>query len=256
MERFELAERCVREAGLMLRRSQIEEGDIAYKSSYHDLVTYWDKHTEQFLRQKILETFPGDAIVGEEYPEAGGSDGVVWYIDPIDGTTNFVNQHRNYAISVGCWAQSEPLFGLVLDVERDALYWAKKSEGAWRDQTRLHVSSRGELRSMLLTTAGVRQAFMADNPWREQLMKLAKSVRAVRCLGSVALELCELAAGEADIFVTVRAEPWDYNAARIILEEAGGAIYNLDAQTLPHDRKSTVLAVNSPETLQMFRELI
>lgn len=255
MERFELAERCVREAGLTLRQSRLAEGDIAFKSGHQDLVTYWDKHTEQYLRKAILDAFPDDSIVGEEYPESDGSAGVTWYIDPIDGTTNFVNQHRNYAISIGCWAQDGPLFGLVLDVERDALYWAKKSEGAWRDRTRLHVSSRNNLRDMLLTTAGVQHAFMEDNPWRERLVRAARSVRAVRCLGSVALELCELAAGEADIFATVRAEPWDYNAARIILEEAGGAIYNLNAETLPRDGRSTVLAVNSPETLKLLKEL-
>ena len=72
-------------------------------------------------------------------------------------------------------------------------------------------------------------------------------VRGVRCLGSVALELCEVASGRADLFITMRSSPWDHNAARIILEEAGGAIFALDGSELPLNHKSTVLALNSVE---------
>ena len=117
MERFELATAAIREAGAVLRQSRLKSSDIAIKTGYQDLVTYWDRKTEQLLRSRILSAFPDDAIVGEEYPPSNvGKRGVVWYIDPIDGTTNFINQNSNYAVSVGCWAGEEPLFGLVLDV--------------------------------------------------------------------------------------------------------------------------------------------
>ena len=87
------------------------------KMGHQDLVTHWDRRVERMLRSAILETFPQDSIVGEEYPpEECRAGAVTWYIDPIDGTTNFINQHQNYAISVGCWEGSLPLFGLVLDV--------------------------------------------------------------------------------------------------------------------------------------------
>ena len=112
MERFALAREPLRE-------SRLREDEIQHKSGYQDLVTRWDKETEQFLRRGISEAFPQDIIVGEEYPAANeGAEGCTWYLDPIDGTTNFVSQHRNYAVSVGCWRGEEPLFGLVLDVER------------------------------------------------------------------------------------------------------------------------------------------
>ena len=75
----------------------------------------------------------------------------------------------------------------------------------------------------------------------------SRKVRGVRCLGSVALELCEVAAGRADLFVTMRSSPWDHNAARIILEEAGGAIFTVDGDELPLGQKSTVLAFNDME---------
>ncbi len=248
MERFELAEAVVRQAGDTLRRSHLTESDVYFKAGHQDLVTYWDKQIERLLRGEILSAFPDDTIVGEEYPPSNGG-GTVWYIDPIDGTTNFVNQHRNYAISVGCWDGAEPLFGIVYDVERDMLYWAKRGGGAWRNSEALHVSRRTNLREMLMTTPGVQYSFLAPHAWHDKLVKLAKSVRGVRCLGSVALELCELAAGEADIFATMRSSPWDHNAARIILSEAGGVIYNIEGGPLPLDAKSTVLALCSPDVL-------
>ena len=119
MERFALARELVLQAGAALRESRLREDEIQHKSGYQDLVTRWDKETEQFLRRGISEAFPQDIIVGEEYPASNeGAEGCTWYLDPIDGTTNFVSQHRNYAVSVGCWRGEEPLFGLVLDAGR------------------------------------------------------------------------------------------------------------------------------------------
>lgn len=257
MERFELAAAAIREAGAALRQSRLRSGDIEIKTSYQDLVTYWDRKTEQLLRGRILSAFPGDAIVGEEYPPSNGDErGVVWYIDPIDGTTNFINQSSNYAISVGCWAGDEPLFGLVLDVERDALYSARPGAGAWLEGRPLHVTSRTSLCEMLLTTPGVQYSFLEPHPWQERLVKLARAVRGVRCLGSVALELCELAAGKADLFVTMRSSPWDHNAARIIVTEAGGLVRDITGAELPLGVKSTVLAVNSQRALEEIRRLL
>ena len=86
------------------------------------------------------------------------------------------------------------------------------------------------------------------------LLRLAREVRGVRSLGSVALELCALAAGEADLFVTLRSCPWDHNAGRIILAEAGGSLCDLEGEFLPLDRRTPVLAANAPETLRLVRE--
>ena len=250
MERFDLVSEAVRRAGAALRSGSLKNGDVHFKTGYKDLVTYWDKQIEQMLRRELLTAFPDDTIVGEEYPPSNeGHAGMVWYIDPIDGTTNFVNQHRNYAISVGCWSGSEPLFGLVLDVERDTLCWAKPGAGAWRDNTPLHVSGCTDLHEMLMTTPGVQYTFLEPHEWQEKMVKLARKVRGVRCLGSVALELCEVASGEADLFVTLRSSPWDHNAARIILSEAGGAICTVTGASLSINEKSTVLAANSVENL-------
>ena len=146
---------------------------------------------------------------------------------------------------MGCWDGSVPLFGLVLDVERKTLYWGKHGGGAWQDQTPIHTSVRRELSELLLTTPGLQYTFLESHPYQERMIRLARKVRGVRCLGSVALELCEVAAGRADLFVTMRSSPWDHNAARIILEEAGGAIFTVAGDELPLEQKSTVLALNA-----------
>lgn len=248
MERFDVAEEIIQEAGKILRRCHLEQREIIQKTDHQDLVTFWDRKIEQQLRHSILTAFPQDSIVGEEYPPQGNCDRkVTWYLDPIDGTTNFINQRQNYAISMGCWEGTNPLFGLVLDVERETLYWAKRGGGAWQDQTQIHTSGRRELSELLLTTPGLQYTFLEPHPYQERMIRLSRKVRGVRCLGSVALELCEVAAGRADLFVTMRSSPWDHNAARIILEEAGGAIFTVDGDELPLDQKSTVLALNAME---------
>ena len=246
MDRFDVALEMMQAAGDTLRQCHLEQAEIRQKTGPQDLVTFWDRRIEQLLRESIWKVFPQDSIVGEEYPpqETGG---VTWYLDPIDGTTNFINQHRNYAVSVGCWEGTVPLFGMVLDVERRELYWARPGAGAWQNETPLHVSAGREIPDLLLTTPGVAYTFLERHPQQKQLLRLARRVRGVRCLGSVALELCEVAAGRADVFVTMRSSPWDHNAARIILEEAGGAIFTVEGKQLPLNEKSTVLAVNSAE---------
>lgn len=248
MERFDVAAEIIQEAGKILRRCHLEQREIIQKTDHQDLVTFWDRKIEQQLRHSILTAFPQDSIVGEEYPPQGNCDRkVTWYLDPIDGTTNFINQRQNYAISMGCWEGTNPLFGLVLDVERETLYWAKHGDGAWQDQTQIHTSDRRELAELLLTTPGLQYTFLEPHPYQERMIRLSRKVRGVRCLGSVALELCEVAAGRADLFVTMRSSPWDHNAARIILEEAGGAVFTVDGDELPLDQKSTVLAFNAME---------
>ena len=122
MDRFNVAVEVVQNAGDLLRQCRLEESEICQKTGHQELVTHWYRKIEQLLRNEILTAFPQDSIVGEEYPpEAHRTGAVTWYIDPIDGTTNFINQHQNYAISVGCWEGRLPLFGLVLDVERETL---------------------------------------------------------------------------------------------------------------------------------------
>jgi myo-inositol-1(or 4)-monophosphatase len=251
MDRFELASRLILEAGELLRTERLEDCCAVEKTTHQDMVTRFDRETEQLLRSRILDAFPDDAIVGEEYPRTGDEKAdAVWYIDPIDGTTNFINQRRNFAVSIGCYEKGKPSFGLVLDVVNEELYSARKGEGAYRNGVRLHTADRLNVNEMLMAVPGLHHAFLRQHPRQEGLIKLAGDLRGVRCMGSVALELCSVAAGEIDLFATMRSSPWDHNAARLIVTEAGGCISALDGEELPSERQSTVLAGSSKEIVE------
>ena len=174
MERFELARTLVLQAGDMLRRIHFEFGDVHQKTGHQDLVTKWDAETERFLRRAILSAFPHDSIIGEEFPAAGQNGNVTWYLDPIDGTTNFINAHRSYAVSVGCWQDTTPLFGLVLDAERQTLYSARAGHGAWRDETAIHVSGRSNISDLLLSVPDIVYTFLKPHTHQDCIIQLAR----------------------------------------------------------------------------------
>ena len=249
MDRFETAKNLIAEAGERLKKAVLGEGDIHLKNGHQDLVTLCDRQTEEFLRKNITEFFPKDSIVGEEFPDKNGSE-YIWYIDPIDGTSNFVSQKKNYAISIACYYRDTPFFSLVLDVSQNALFSAVSGGGAYKNGVRLHTSETRKLEQMLFTTPDVLSAFIVPHTGADALIRLAQDVRCVRCMGSVALEMCQVACGEADIFAAVHSSPWDHNGARLILTEAGGAVLSLEGNKLPSDRPSTELACSSEYVIQ------
>lgn len=252
--RYALAREWVLEMGSYLREVTRKPFNFSTKTGHQDIVTAYDKEVERFFRSRIRENFPEDYIVGEEFSgriEAGA--GVRWYIDPIDGTTNFVNLRKNFAISVGCYRDNLPQFSFVLDVIGGDLYSAKAGEGAYKNDRRLsNANAPVELEKMILSTPNVQDAFWRGYPWQTSLLALADRVRAVRSLGSVALELCAVAEGTVDIFVAMRSAPWDHNGARLILTEAGCVISQLGENTLCTDAEVPVLACRCS---QVYREL-
>ena len=188
--------------------------------------------------------------MGGESAVNAATSGCTWYIDPIDGTTNFINQHRHYAISIGCYQGRGTALWPGTGRGATELYWACRGEGAFCNETQIHTSQREQISQLLLNTPGVLYTFLKPHSCRDGLIRLAHDVRGVRSMGSVALELCAVAAGESDFLVAMRSSPWDHNAARIILNEAGGSICALSGQPLPLDSASPILAANSQRLLQ------
>ena len=253
MSRFLLAEKLIGEAGAALRLSCTQRMTVSEKSGPQDLVTQADKETEQFLRAHILAHFPQDAIVGEEFPHARGH-GATWYIDPIDGTTNYISQRKNFAVSIACYQGETPLFGLVLDVAAARLYSARRGQGAFCSGAPISTTrDRTACQDWLVTTPCIQHTFLEAHPLQAGMLRLAAETRAVRSLGSVALELCMVAAGEADVFVAMRSSPWDHNAGRIIVEEAGGAVGALTGGLLPLNQACPVLACATATELERLR---
>jgi myo-inositol-1(or 4)-monophosphatase len=198
---------------------------VRAKSTPTDPVTVVDTETERLLRDRLAELRPGEHILGEEEGgSTGGRDGLTWVLDPIDGTVNFMYGLETYAVSVGVQRDGASLAGAVANVPTGALYSAALGHGAHIRRagvtTPLAASSAVEL-SMSLLGTGFSYAPEHRVRQGEILTKLLPVVRDVRRMGSCALDLCMVAAGQLDAYYEDGVHVWDWAAAALIAAEAG-----------------------------------
>lgn len=223
----------IKEAGEKIRASFPKTLNVTSKSNPNDLVTDIDKGTEKYFIEKIKGTFPDHRILGEEGygDQITDLNGVVWIIDPIDGTMNFVHQQRNFAISIGIYIDGEGMIGLIYDVVHDELYHCVKGQGAFLNEKSL----------LKLEEAMVQEAVIALNAtWvapnrridHQMLIPLAQDVRGTRSYGSAAMEMVYVATGRLDAYLTPRLAPWDFAAGIILIEELGGVTTDMKGEEL------------------------
>ena len=223
----------VREAGERIRESLSHTLEIRSKSNANDLVTNVDRETEQFFVKKIRETYSGHKILGEEGygEEISTLEGVLWVIDPIDGTVNFVHQNRNFMISIGIYENGEGKIGLIYDVVRDELFSAKKGEGAWLNGKPLKPLATVSLKESII---GINATWITENRRIDykRLVPIVKQARGTRSFGSAAMEMAYVAAGWLDAYISLNLSPWDYAAGKVIVEELGGKATTLTGEPL------------------------
>ena len=229
-----IAERLATEAAEFVRRRRIEVfGDpqpnagpaVRAKSTPTDPVTVVDTETERLLRVRLAELRPGEHILGEEEGgSTGGREGLTWVLDPIDGTVNFVYGIETYAVSVAVQRDGASLAGAVANVAAGALYSAALGHGARMQRagvtTPLGASSALEL-SMSLMGTGFSYVPEQRIQQAEILTRLLPVVRDVRRMGSCALDLCMVAAGQLDAYFEDGVHVWDWAAGALIAAEAG-----------------------------------
>ncbi|MFJ8530676.1 inositol monophosphatase family protein [Bacillus sp. NPDC094106] len=236
------AKQWIREAGERLMASLKKSLIVETKSNVTDLVTNMDREIEQFLIGKIKETFPDHYILGEEgYGDKITSpNGVVWLIDPIDGTMNFVHQKRNFAISIGIYENGIGKIGLIYDPVHDELYHAIKGEGAFCNGISIPTLEKGIVENGIIA---LNATWLTDNPLlnMEKMMKLVKKARGTRSYGCAALEMVYVATGRLDAYVTPRLSPWDFGGGLIIVEEVDGKVTTFAGKALSIVEKSSVL---------------
>lgn len=236
------AKQWVKEAGEIIRLSFDKTLNIQTKSNPNDLVTNIDKEIEQFFIRKIKEVYSDHKIMGEEGfgDEFNNPDGIVWLIDPIDGTMNFIHQQRNFAISLGIYENGIGRIGLVYDVVHDELYHAIRGKGAYMNDKLLPP----------LKEAGVKEAIIALNAtWvmennridHNLLIPLARDARGTRSYGTAALEMVFVATGRIDAYLSMRLAPWDFGGGTVIVEELGGIVTNLRGEKLNYLSKDSLL---------------
>jgi myo-inositol-1(or 4)-monophosphatase len=237
-----IAKQWVLEAGQTIRTSFEMKLDIQTKSNANDLVTNMDREVEQFFIKKVRETFPDHKILGEEGfgDDLENLDGVVWLLDPIDGTMNFVHQQRDFAISVGIFEDGVGKVGLIYDVVRDELYHAVRGNGAYLNEKKLSELPQVDIQKAII---GINPTWLMENRRIDHnlLIPLARDARGLRSYGSAALEMAFVAAGRIDAYVALRLAPWDFGGGSILVEEAGGSVTNLKGEKLDFLTKDTLL---------------
>jgi myo-inositol-1(or 4)-monophosphatase len=238
-----LAKQWVMEAGDKIRDSFTKTLNIQTKSNPNDLVTNIDKEIEQFFINKIRNTFHNHRIFGEEGvgDEVSNLDGIVWIIDPVDGTMNFIHQQRNFAISLAVYENGIGKIGLIYDVAHGELYHAIKCKGAFMNDAPLPRLSKSSVKEAIiaLNATWVMENHRIDH---NLLIPLVKEARGTRSYGTAALEMVFVATGRVDAYISMRLSPWDVAAGAIIIEELGGVVTNLRGENLDFLSKDSLLA--------------
>ncbi|SMC08542.1 inositol monophosphatase family protein [Nitratiruptor tergarcus] len=217
----------LQEAGEILRYGY-EHNKKIYKKGRVDLVTEYDLKIEQFLKERLSKQYPDFVIVGEE-SFGGVLPKKAIFIDPIDGTTNFVHHIAYTCISVGVWEDGEPLEGAIYNPILDEMFYAKRGEGAYLNDEVISCNNTENLIDALLATGFpyTKTEKGADFYFVIETMKnLLPYTRDIRRLGSAAIDLAYVACGRFAGFYEVNLKPWDVAAGILLVKEAGGKVTN------------------------------
>lgn len=206
-----------------IRDARDRDRGTATKSSGTDMVTEFDQWSERTLVAAIEASRPDDGFLGEEGANRPGTSGVVWVIDPIDGTTNFLYDLPGFSISVAAHLDGESIVGVVHDPVRDERFRARRGGGATRNDERVHASDRVDLATALVAT-GFSYDARRRRAQAEVLAEVIPHVRDIRRFGGAALDLCSVACGRVDAYYERGLGPWDTAAGCLIASEAGAVV--------------------------------
>lgn len=219
-----VAHAAARRAGALLRARHTERQEIAFKSTDIDLVTAADRDAEALIVTALAEAFPEHGIVAEESAARPSSDGHRWYVDPLDGTTNFAHGYPQFAVSIALARDDELLLGVVYDPMREETFSAVRGQGARLNGAPIGVSGTARLVHGLLATGFPYDRRLHADYYVAFLAEAMRRSQGVRREGSAALDLCWVACGRLDAFWEWKLQPWDLAAGRLVVEEAGGQI--------------------------------
>lgn len=226
MENFlNTAVEIAREAGVLLNGRFERPHEVSYKRPM-DIVTEADRRSEALIIERLRKSYPSHSIVAEEGGGSRGDSDYCWYVDPLDGTTNFAHGFPVFCVSLGLTLGREVIAGVIYDPTRDELYTAERGGGAFRNGVRLRVSKTANLSEGLLATGFPPQS--TDHELNIQCyFRFTRISHGVRRAGSAALDLCMVASGRFEGFWELKLNPWDMAAGVLMVTEAGGRITDL-----------------------------
>ena len=215
-------EAIAREAGALLMGHFRQRVAIEYKGDA-DLVTVADRSSEALIRERITARWPGHDILGEEQGLVDTGSEYRWYIDPLDGTTNFAHGYPVFCVSMALEHLGKRIAGVIFDPTRDELFSAALGSGAYLNGEAIHVSKIANLAECLVAT-GFPSHKRHKNPNIFFYHQITLRTHGVRRAGSAALDLCSVASGRFEGFWEFNLNPWDTAAGVLIVEEAGGRV--------------------------------
>ena len=239
---YDLIKTIARSAGPLFMEGYTQIKSISYKSAV-DLVTDYDVKVELYVKEKLSAAFPEYTLVGEETNEGIVHPDKAIYIDPIDGTTNFVHGIPFCAISIGIWEGGEPVAGVVYNPVLDELFYAEKGKGAYCNDEVLRVSEEEMLERSLMATGFPYTKIEQGKDFRwamKSIEAILPYTRDIRRLGSAALDLCNVARGNFEGYFEINLKPWDVAAGILILKEAGGTVSRCDGGAYTLDERIIV----------------
>ncbi len=237
-------ETLMRECGDIMLSAKRDTSMVEAKEGHANFVTTYDKCIQEKLKGMLLELIPEAVFVGEEEDiHPGINDGFAFVVDPIDGTTNFIRDYKQSCISVALLKDGIPELGLVYNPYLNEMFTAIRGQGAFLNGAPIHVSG-------LPVEEGI--VLFGTSPYYRELNRKSfdlayiyfKRALDIRRSGSSALDLCNIAAGRAEVFFELRLSPWDYAAGSLIVTEAGGIITTAEGDPICFDKPCSILASN------------
>lgn len=229
MENYlQVAVEIARESGALLAQLSNQPHEISYKRK-SDIVTEADRQSETMITARLRREFPNHAIVAEE---GGGQDtgsDYCWFVDPLDGTTNFAHGFPVYCVTLALAYRDEMIAGVVFDPNRNELFAAERGSGAYLNDQRMSVSPTANLSESLLGT-GFPPFASNHNVNLDIFYKLTHLSHGIRRAGSAALDLCSVATGRFEAFWELKLNPWDKAAGALLVMEAGGRVTQLTGE--------------------------
>ena len=224
---LQMVERIARQAGAVLMNGYGNVRHIRQKGVI-DLVTEFDKRSEEVILSFIQQEFPGHSILAEESGPNEITSEYQWLIDPLDGTTNFAHGIPIFSVSIGLLRNNAPLLGVVYDPFRNEMFSAELGHGATLNNEPIHVSSRMDLGQAVISTGFPYDVRTNPRNNLAQFSQFQLRTQAVRHLGSAALDCTWTAMGRLDGYWEFGVQPWDIGAGALIVLEAGGRVTFVD----------------------------
>lgn len=225
--------------------------EVSTKSTSTDMVTEYDKLTEESIIIALRAARPDDSIVAEEGGGHSGNSGITWFIDPIDGTTNFLYDLPTWTVSLGAHDADGELAAVVFCPPLNETYTATRGGGAYLNGTRIYCNEINDIAQCLIATGF---NYSPDNRLIQaaRIPNIIAKIRDIRRLGSASLDLCFVAVGRYDAYYEEHLFPWDLAAGTLIAKESGCTIGSLDGGDI---QPSAILA-SPPGVFTQIQDLI